>query len=100
MSAPASRLRRGTLVALRHAERTGQGQHVDVSVQEALSLTQETAMMMWDMQRTNRVRTGPLGLLRAPIPGVGVYETKAGHLMAYITAPRRGRLPRPHRLDG
>ena len=77
----------GTLLALRHAERTGRGQHVDVSVQEALSPAQETAMMMWDLQRTNRVRTGPLGLLRAPIPGVGVYETKAGHLMAYITAP-------------
>ena len=77
----------GTLVALHHAERTGQGQHVDVSVQEALSLPQETAMMMWDFQRTNRVRTGPLGLLRMPIPGVGVYPTKAGYVMAYITAP-------------
>ena len=77
----------GTLAALHHAERTGQGQHVDVSVQEALSLPQETAMMMWDFQRTNRVRTGPLGLLRMPIPGVGVYPTKAGYVMAYITAP-------------
>ena len=77
----------GTLVALHHAERTGQGQHVDVSVQEALSLPQETAMMMWDFQGTNRVRTGPLGLLRMPIPGVGVYPTKAGYVMAYITAP-------------
>ena len=77
----------GTLVALHHAERTGQGQHVDVSVQEALSLPQETAMMMWDFQKTNRVRTGPLGLLRMPIPGVGVYSTKAGYVMAYITAP-------------
>ena len=77
----------GTLVALHHAERTGQGQHVDVSVQEAMSLPQETAMMMWDFQRTNRVRTGPLGLLRMPIPGVGVYPTKAGYVMAYVTAP-------------
>ncbi len=77
----------GTIVAFHHAERTGQGQHVDVSVQEALSLPQETAMMMWDFQRTNRVRTGPLGLLRMPIPGVGVYPTKAGYVMAYITAP-------------
>ena len=77
----------GTLVALHHAERTGEGQHVDVSVQEALSLPQETAMMMWDFQRTNRVRTGPLGLLRMPIPGVGVYPTKAGYVMAYVTAP-------------
>ncbi|MBH77739.1 MAG: hypothetical protein CL897_05890 [Dehalococcoidia bacterium] len=77
----------GTLVALHHAERTGQGQQVDVSVQEALSLPQETAMMMWDFQQTNRVRTGPLGLLRMPIPGVGVYPTKAGYVMAYITAP-------------
>ncbi|MDE2669584.1 MAG: CoA transferase [Chloroflexota bacterium] len=77
----------GTLVALHHAERTGQGQHVDVSVQEALSLPMETAMMMWDFQHTNRVRTGPLGLLRMPIPGVGVYETQAGYVMAYITAP-------------
>ena len=77
----------GALVALHHAERTGQGQHVDVSVQEALSLPMETAMMMWDFQRTNRVRTGPLGLLRMPIPGVGVYDTKEGYVMAYITAP-------------
>ncbi len=77
----------GTLVALHHAERTGEGQHVDVSVQESLSLPMETAMMLWDFQKTNRVRTGPLGLLRMPIPGVGVYSTKAGYVMAYITAP-------------
>lgn len=77
----------GTLTALFHAERTGEGQHVDASVQEALSVAQETAMMMGDMQRTNRVRTGSLGLLRVSIPGAGVHETKAGHLMTYITAP-------------
>ena len=41
----------GALTALYHRDVTGEGQHVDVSMQEALSLTQETAMQTWDMMQ-------------------------------------------------
>ena len=48
----------GTMIAVLHAEATGQGQHVDVSAQESVSMSQETAMQTWDFQKRNRVRTG------------------------------------------
>ena len=47
----------GTMMALVHRDNTGQGQHVDVSMQEALSINQETAMMTWDMNKRIAART-------------------------------------------
>ena len=51
----------GALTALYHRDQTGEGQHVDVSMQEALSLAQETAMQTWDMIEALRGRTGSQG---------------------------------------
>ena len=77
----------GTLVALLHAEATGAGQHVDVSAQEALSMSQETAMQTWDLQKRNRVRTGERGMLPISLPAVGVYPTQDGHVSLFVLAP-------------
>jgi crotonobetainyl-CoA:carnitine CoA-transferase CaiB-like acyl-CoA transferase len=77
----------GTLTALLYRDRTGEGQHVDVSMQEALSITQETAMQTWDMNETLRVRTGARGILPFEIPGIGVYECKDGHVFGYLGTP-------------
>jgi len=77
----------GTLTALVYRDRTGEGQHVDVSMQEALSLDQETAMQTWDMLQALRCRTGVRGALPIDIPGIGIYECSDGHVFGYLGTP-------------
>ncbi|MBA4180950.1 MAG: hypothetical protein C0506_10215 [Anaerolinea sp.] len=77
----------GTLLAVLYAEATGIGQLVDVSAQEALSMSQETAMQQWDLQKTNRIRQGERGSIPIPLPGAGVYATRDGHLVCFVLAP-------------
>lgn len=83
----------GILLALRLAETHGFGQHVDVSAQEALSVAQETAMMQWDFQGTNRGRTGEFGIFQIAVPGSHVYQTSDGYVTTYISAPGGADLP-------
>lgn len=83
----------GTLMALLHAETTGEGQRIDVSAQEALSMSQETAMMTWDFQKRNRVRTGALGMLTVQLPGAGVYRAKDGWVSLFVIAPAGADFP-------
>jgi crotonobetainyl-CoA:carnitine CoA-transferase CaiB-like acyl-CoA transferase len=83
----------GTLLAVLHAEATGRGQQVDVSAQEALSLSQETAMQTWDLQKTNRVRTGERGMLPVELPGIGVLPCRDGHVALMVLAPGGGEFP-------
>lgn len=77
----------GTLVALLHAGRTEHGQHVDVSAQESLSMSQETAMQTWDLQHRNRTRTGERGMVPIQIPSIGVYQAKDGYVSLFVLAP-------------
>ncbi|MEX2247047.1 MAG: CoA transferase [Dehalococcoidia bacterium] len=86
----------GTMMALVHRDNTGTGQHVDVSMQEALSINQETAMQTWDMTKTVRQRTGGRPL-PVDIPGIGVYEASDGHIFAYLGTP--GGAPWPVALE-
>jgi len=72
----------GTMVAHYHRELTGEGQHVDVSMQEAVSNTLDTAQQAWDLQRVIYRRAAPfrpLGdfLLRA------VYPCKDGYVACW-----------------
>ena len=78
----------GVLAAVLHLEATGEAQHVDVSMQEALSMAQETAMMQADILGTDRERRGAGSLLDFDIPGLGLYECADGYvyLMASGTA--------------
>ena len=76
-----------TLVALFHRDRTGEGQHVDVSMQESLSLDQETAIQTWDMTEALRCRNGSKGIIPFDIPGIGVYQCSDGHVYGYLGTP-------------
>ncbi len=82
-----------TLLAVLHAEATGEGQLVDVSAQEAQSMNQETAMQQWDLQKLNRKRTGSKGALPFPLPGLGVYPTTDGYVMCFVIAPAGAGFP-------
>jgi len=68
----------GTMGALVYHQSTGVGQRVEVSMQEALSIAQETAMMQADILGTNRERGVPMRGFT--IPGTGLYETADGHV--------------------
>lgn len=48
----------GTLLAHYHREMTGGGQHVDVSIQEAVMGTLQNTQEMWDLNRFNCPRVG------------------------------------------
>lgn len=84
----------GILMALRVAERGGPGQQVEVSMQEALSLSQETAMQTWDMQQRNRVRVGETRAL----PGFGTYPSADGYVYSMVGVPGFG-APWPVLID-
>ncbi len=77
----------GTMMALIHRDNAGEGQQVDVSMQEALSINQETAMQTYDMTGNLRTRTGHRGALPIDVPGIGVYNCSDGEVFAYLGTP-------------
>ena len=56
----------GSMVAFYFRQTMGEGQHVDVSIQDALPLTLQDALSYWDMNRFNITRAG--AVLRRPRP--------------------------------
>ena len=77
----------GSMMALYHRDLTGEGQHVDVSMQEALDINQETAMLTYDMTKRIATRTGARGLIPIDLPGIGIFEAKDGQVFAYLGTP-------------
>ena len=77
----------GTMMALYHRDLTGRGQHVEVSMQEALLIAQETAMQTYDLNRSVRGRMGRRGGLPITVPGMGPYEASDGWIWGYVGAP-------------
>jgi benzylsuccinate CoA-transferase BbsE subunit len=65
-----------SMIALTHAELTGQGQHVDVSVQESVAMGLENAAQFYDLEGRIRRRFG--GTQREA--GFGVYPCADGHV--------------------
>ena len=75
-----------TLVALLHAEATGEGQQVSVSAQECVAASLENAIQFYDLERTVRRRRGA----RPQEAGTGLYPCRDGYV--YMMA---GRLSTP-----
>lgn len=65
-----------SMIALTHAELTGEGQHVDVSVQESVVMGLENAAQFYDLE--NHVRTRFGGTQREA--GFGVFPCADGHV--------------------
>jgi len=76
----------GAMLALRMAEMTGEGQTIEVSMQEALSMAQETAMQTWDMRRELRRRRGDEHI----VPGTGTYLAADGYIVSMVGGSRAG----------
>ena len=77
----------GAMMALYQRDLTGEGQHVDVSMQEALLIAEETAMQTYDLNKAVRGRTGRGGSLSITVPGLGAYEAADGWIWGYVGTP-------------
>ncbi len=77
----------GTMMALVHRDATREGQQVDVSMQEALSINMETAMMTYDMNQKVATRTGSRGVIPIDLPGIGIFDARDGQIFAYLGTP-------------
>lgn len=73
----------GILTALYVREIAGEGQHVDVSMQEAVAIAQESAMQTYDLRGEIRQRTGVSGLAPAH-PAMGTFECKDGYVNIFM----------------
>ncbi|MDO8670530.1 MAG: CoA transferase [Dehalococcoidia bacterium] len=72
----------GTLIAVHFRDGSGLGQYIDLSMQEAITLSMETAMQYWDMNRHLRKRTGH----DHRSPGHGVYPCQDGFVCLMASA--------------
>ena len=87
----------GTMIALYAADDIGQGQFVDVSLQESVLMSMETAMQHYDIRKEIRQR---VGREEPTVPGIGLYPCKDGYVFSYVVGQFRRQLGCHHRLDG
>jgi len=69
------------LMAVLHAEASGEGQDIDVSVQECIAHTLENAIQFYDGEKKVRERAGG-----SPEAGVGLFRCKDGLVYLYASA--------------
>ena len=72
----------GTLTAHFHRTRSGRGQHVDQSMQEAVTFTHDNAMPTWDIRGVNIERPGNGRNIGGYASGQYVYESADGWVAA------------------
>jgi benzylsuccinate CoA-transferase BbsE subunit len=72
-----------TLAALYHREFTGEGQHIDVSMQEAVVWTLMIIIQFWDMMKFNMFRGGSKRRMGGPVARV-LFPCKDGHMSFLI----------------
>ena len=73
----------GTMVAHYYCQSTGEGQHVDVSMQEAVSNTLDTAQQAWNLQEMVYTRVAPSRPLGARLVRC-VYPCKDGYVACWM----------------
>jgi len=78
----------GSMVAHYHRVMTGEGQHVDVSIQEAVIFTTMAAVEIWDMNRVTLKPSGPFYASSRPAPLGPLYNRwlwpcKDGHVVLW-----------------
>ncbi|MFO7963600.1 MAG: CoA transferase [Desulfobacterales bacterium] len=73
----------GTMIALYARDDIGTGQFVDVSLQESVLMSLETAMQHYDMRKEIRKR---MGREEPTVPGIGLYPCKNGYVFSYVVA--------------
>ena len=71
-----------TLIALYHKDVTGEGQHIDVSMHEAISMVVPAAVQSWDVLGEVATRNGGASI-RA---GFGSFQCKDGYVSVVIRA--------------
>ena len=74
----------GILTALHHRDQSGEGQLVEVSMQEALSMAQQNAMPTADILGYSMKRWGDNPRTGFVMPGLGVYACEDGHVYAML----------------
>ncbi|MDY6970558.1 MAG: CoA transferase, partial [Spirochaetota bacterium] len=81
----------GTMMAHYHREITGEGQHVDVSCQEAVCNSLMQTSECWDISKVNPAAAGDGFLIARPTPPgpvhvKAVWETKDGYCVIWLFA--------------
>jgi len=79
----------GSMMAHYHREMTGEGQHVDVSCQQAVVLTLMIAAEIWDILKVNYRGMGPGAMSPRPSPpgplyGRLMWPCKDGHVLCLL----------------
>lgn len=75
----------GTMTALWHRQMTGEGQQVDVSIQECVISPTLTALQTWDINKINPGRTGGSTLIAATgVRQPFCYKCKDGYVLIMV----------------
>jgi crotonobetainyl-CoA:carnitine CoA-transferase CaiB-like acyl-CoA transferase len=70
----------GTIIAHYHREMTGDGQHVDVSIQEATANRDSINLYVWEFDKRFLQRTGNKSLVGANVPSRWIWPCKDGYI--------------------
>lgn len=79
----------GALVAYYHVVQGGQGQHVDVSLQETAASRMTSAVLAWQFEKLNLKRQGDKSQL-GPIATTWFWPCKDGHLFWHMLGGQHG----------
>lgn len=73
-----------SMIAHWHREMTGEGQHVDVSIQQCVVWVMMAVTARWDLSKMIYPRTGSLGAISKDVMIQGVFPCKDGYIVAMI----------------